>query len=123
MADTIETFFTELGSGNQPPLPARCHGTIRFDLTGDGKVEHWYVVLDDAGISVSGSDRPAEMVVRGARTLFERIVHGEIGIVAAAFAGQIQIEGRWDLLAVFRRYCATPPGAHDPRQPAGRRSP
>lgn len=122
MADLIECFFTGLATHPGPLMPEKFTATLRFDLTQDGKVvEHWYVTINRGEISVSQDDRNADVMTTVERETYERIITGEIGIVAAIFSNQVQVEGDVALLVTFKRFYRSPPGTRDPRRVAAQR--
>lgn len=122
MADLIESFFTGLATHPGRSMPEKFTATLRFDLTCRGTVtEHWYVAIRRGEISVSHEERDADVVTTVERETYEQIVNGEIGIVAAIFANQAQVEGDVALLVTFKRFYRSPAGTRDPRRVAAQR--
>jgi hypothetical protein len=117
LSDIITSFFERLGGRGHEPLLERQRGTIRFDVLGDRRVDHWFVVLDRGEISVSHSDADADCVIRTDRSALEGIVSGNVNTVAAFLRGQVALEGDLELLVFFRRMFPGPPDARGPARP------
>ena len=101
--------------GHEPRLE-NVTGTLRFDIAHDDRIDHWFVEIEDADVSVSREEREADCVVRIDKPVFDRLVKGETSALAAWLRNQVKIRGRFSLLRLFERLYPGPPGARDPRQ-------
>jgi len=109
MDDETATFFTDLGRRGHEPLLEKAEGSIRFDLAGDGKVEHWLVRLDGGAVAVSRRRASADCVVRAEKTLFDAVARGDANAMTAALRGELTFEGDPELLARFQRVLPASP--------------
>jgi putative sterol carrier protein len=109
MADATTEFFEELAARGHEPLLEKATGSIRFDLTDNGRRSRWLVELDKGDIAVSHRNVKADCVVRGEKGLFEAIASGEENAVAAFLRGAIGIDGNRQLLVLFQRVFPAPP--------------
>lgn len=122
MADLVEEFFAGLAAHPGRLMSEKFTGTLRFDLTRQGRVvEHWYVAIDRGEISVSHDTREADAIMITERETYQRIITGEIGIVAAIFSNQVGVMGDVALMVAFKRFYLPPPGTRDPRKAAVQR--
>jgi predicted lipid carrier protein YhbT len=101
--DETATFFQELGRRGHDPLLEKANGTIRFDLGGDGKLEHWLVRLDGGAVTVSRRRARADCVARADKALFDAFARGEANAMAAVLRGELTFDGDPELLVRFQR--------------------
>ncbi|MCO1598978.1 SCP2 sterol-binding domain-containing protein [Micromonospora sp. RHAY321] len=112
MAEHLE----QLGSGRRTDLPETTAGTLRLDACDDGHSEHWYLTVDDQHVRVTRSSSDAELVVRGDRTVFDRLASGETHLSAALLRNEVTVQGNIRLLMLLRRIFPGPVGARHPRE-------
>ncbi|MDI1463680.1 SCP2 sterol-binding domain-containing protein [Catellatospora sp. KI3] len=115
MTDPTEQFFTELVAHGRHPLLQTTTGTIRFDVTGTGRTEHWHARIDKGHVQVTRGDDTADCVVRVERALFDGIVTGHVNTMAATLRGQVEVEGELHLIVMLQRLFPgrpTPQPAH-----------
>jgi putative sterol carrier protein len=109
MADATTTFFEELAARGHEPLLEKANGSIRFDLTDDGRRSRWLVEIEKGDVSVSHRNARADCVVTGEKALFDAIAKGRENAVAAFLRGEIGIAGNRQLLVLFQRVFPGPP--------------
>ena len=102
-ADTAGEFFRGLAERGREPLLQNVSGTLRFDLTDEERVEHWYVDIKNGDVAVSRQDAEADAVVRTAKPLFEGITTGRVNAMAAALRGALVPQGNLALVVSFQR--------------------
>jgi putative sterol carrier protein len=110
MADASTQFFTGLGERGHEPLLEKATGSLRFDLTEDGRRARWLVEIDHGDISVSHRNAKADCVIRAEKAVFDRVAAGRENAVAAVLRGQIEVDGSRHLLVLFQRVFPAPPG-------------
>jgi SCP-2 sterol transfer family len=116
MSNPTVEFFQNLSARGSEPSLANFTGTLRFDVTEDGRAEQWWVRIDRGVVRVStggaGTDpERADCVMETARTVFDRIVTGEVNAMAALLRGDLVAEGDPELLVAFQRLFPTGPKA------------
>jgi hypothetical protein len=120
-ARNIEGFFDGLAAAEQPPLHD-VEGTVRFDLTDNGSVEHWLLKIDHGQVGVSRRNGRADAVLGAEQALFGQVVTGDANAMTAALRGQLRMEGDPLLTVAFGRVLPGPPGGHTTLPPVGRRA-
>lgn len=115
MPDSVVQFFEELGERGHEPLFEGVDGTLRFDITQAGQVEHWFVEIRNGDVRVSREVAAADCVVHTDRTVFRGFVTGQMNAMAAWLRGLMWAEGNIVMQRLFDRAFPGPPGAHDPR--------
>jgi putative sterol carrier protein len=109
MTDATTEFFEQLEARGHEPLLEKARGTVRFDLTDDGRRARWLVEIDKGDVAVSHKNVKADCVVSVDKALFDRIASGRENAMAAALRGQVGIEGDRELLVWFQRLFPAPP--------------
>lgn len=115
MGEPTDRFFDNLATHGQHALPAKCDGTIRFDLNEGGRTEHWLVTIQHGDVGVSRRIAEADCIVHIGQALFDRMVAGEEYWSPPIFRGALVAEGDLRLFTAFRTLFPGPPGAHHPR--------
>ncbi|MCZ7526358.1 MAG: SCP2 sterol-binding domain-containing protein [Acidimicrobiia bacterium] len=111
-------FFEELAHRGHEPLLRRLSGTIRFDLTGGRRTEHWYVTVRKGDVAVSRQDAEADAILRTDRALFDDLATGRANAMAATLRGAMQPEGDVGLIVSFQRLFPGPArGAREGTRP------
>jgi putative sterol carrier protein len=103
------TEFLETLSQSDQPLLETTTGTVRVDLTKNGKVERWLIAIDRGHVDVSHRRAKADCTIRAPSALFDRIARGEENAFAAALRGDVLIEGDSKLLVRLQRVLPSPP--------------
>ena len=103
MADSVTTFFKDIGGRGHEPLLEKARGTLRIDLTDGRKAGHWHVSFDRGDISVSRRNAKSDCIFRTDRALFDQIVRGEANAVTAVLRGEAAAEGDLELLFLLQR--------------------
>jgi putative sterol carrier protein len=103
MGDETATFFEDLGRRGHDPLLEKAKGTIRFDLIGDGRLEHWLVRLDGGAVAVSRGRARADCVARADKALFDALARGDANAMTAVLRGELTFDGDPELLVRFQR--------------------
>jgi putative sterol carrier protein len=116
MVDATADFFADLGRAGTVPLLAKASGSLRFELRESKGVEHWRVDVRKGDVTVSHRAGPADCVVWGPKSLFEKLAAGRENAMAAVLRGALTVEGDMDLLLAFQRILPGPPR----RGPTGR---
>ena len=110
MADATTRFFDRLGGGDPRPALGRATGSLRFDLQGAGRTEHWRVDMRRGAVAVSQAAGPADCVVRTDAAMFEDLARGRANAMAATLRGEVVLDGDPALLVRFQRLFPEPTG-------------
>ena len=119
MADPTRAFFEGLAAKGHEPMLASFSGSLRFDLSGGERTEHWHVDLKRGDVAVSHNDHDADVVLSTDRTTFDAVLAGETNAMAALLRGTVTVRGKFILLLAFQRLFRGSPGAHDELPTAG----
>jgi putative sterol carrier protein len=103
VTDATTEFFAELNRRGHEALLEKVTGTMRFDLSHDTGIDHFFVSVGRGDVVVSDEDSQADCAVRLERTLFDGIVNGEANAMAAVLRGALVFEGDPELLLSFQR--------------------
>ncbi len=117
--DVTVEFFDELASRGHEPLLRKVTGSARFDVVAGERNERWLVTIDKGDIRVSRGDAAADSVVRASKASFDRLVAGELNLMAAVLRGELAIEGDPRLLVGLQRLFPRPQGGRTQRHAAG----
>jgi putative sterol carrier protein len=109
MGAATSGFFEELSKRGHEPLLETTTGTVRVDLTRNGKVERWLLSIDKGDVDVSHRRGTTDCTIRAPAALFDRIATGEENAFAAALRGEVVIEGDSKLLVRLQRLFPSPP--------------
>lgn len=109
--DPISDFFAVLAEPVHLATFERESATIRFDVSDDKDVQHWYVTVTDGDVEVTRRNSPADAIVRVRRPDFEQIVTGRMNAQAALLRGIVSCEGSVGALMMFQRCLPGPPGS------------
>jgi hypothetical protein len=120
MADPVAEFFEVLGQRGHDPLLLNISGTIRFDVSRGRRVDHWLVALRNGDIEVAHRNGDADCVVSGDLALFEGMITGRNGGLAAVLRGALWVTGEPELLIHMLRLLPGPPSR---QEPPGRHAP
>ncbi|PZF95123.1 SCP2 sterol-binding domain-containing protein [Micromonospora deserti] len=115
MSDATAQFFAQLGRHGHERLLRKTSGTIRFDLTRPGGVDHWLVTITHGQVRVSREKAAADAVIGADEQLFERMARGEVKPLPAWLRNDITAEGRFRFVLLLERLFDPPPGARHPR--------
>jgi hypothetical protein len=112
MADATQDFFRGLAQrGHDRRLTAIHQGSVRFDISRDGQVDHWLVSIAKGDITVSEQETGGDAVVRADRAVFDRIASGEAYFLTSVLRGEATVEGSPRLFATVRRLFPPPPAS------------
>ena len=105
MKSSTVAFFEELGRRGHEPLLERVRATVRFDVGDEASVGHRLLTIDRGDIRVAPQDgpAPADCVVIVGEDLFEEIVGGRTGAMAAFLRGALLVEGDPEVLVLVQR--------------------
>ena len=117
--DPTAVFFDELGSRRHEPLLRKVSGSARFDLVTGHRTERWLLSIDKGDIRVSRESVPADSVLRVEKASFDRVVVGELNLMAAVLRGEVVVEGDPRLVVRLQRLFPRPDTGRAQRQPAG----
>ena len=101
--DPTATFFENLGSQGYEPVLAHIDGTVRFDVAGGDRIEHWFVTIHKGEIAVSRKRARADAVINLEKSLSDEILSGKTNAIARLLRGQIHIEGDLTLIMQLQR--------------------
>ena len=85
-------------------------GSIRFDLTRDGRTEHWRVEFRRGTMTVARDGSAADCVIRGDASVFDDLARGRANAMATMLRGQLVADGEAELLTRFQRLLPAPTG-------------
>jgi putative sterol carrier protein len=108
MTGPTEEFFNELNRRGYEPLVARVHGTLRFEVTHNGKSDMHRLAIDRGHITVSHDGGRADCVIRSDRAVLDAIVSGRMNAMAALLRGALAAEGDPEMMVIFQRLMAPP---------------
>ena len=83
MTDPVEEFFDGLAERGYEPLLQHNSGSIRFDVTDGGAVDHWRVTIDQGKVTVGRDDTAADTVVVQDRAVLLDAIQGRQNLVIA----------------------------------------
>jgi len=112
-------FFDELGSRGHEPLLRKVTGSARFDVVAGQRTERWLVTIDKGDIRVSRGNAAAGSVLRADKASFDRVVAGQLNLMAAVLRGEVAVEGDPRLLVRLQRLFPRPQGGRAQRLAAG----
>jgi hypothetical protein len=115
MSDATEDFFDELGRRGHQRLLTKTTGTIRFDVTNDHGVDHWFVSISKGEVRVSKEERDADTLIRTDHEFFGRMARGEARPLPAWLRNDIISEGEFRFVVLLERLFPPMPGAAHPR--------
>jgi putative sterol carrier protein len=110
MADATTEFFEALEARGHEPALKKASGSMRFDLTDNGRKTRWLVEIDHGDIAVSHRNAKADCVIRADKSLFEDIATGKANAVAAVLRDELVIDGNPELVVLFQRMFPGTPG-------------
>jgi hypothetical protein len=103
MKPSSAAFFDELGRHGHEPLLERVTSTVRFDIGDEASVDHRLLRIDRGDIAVTSDDVPADCTVIIDDALFNQIIGGRTGAMAAFLRGALIIEGDPEVLVLVQR--------------------
>ena len=106
--DPTIAFLEELAARGHDPLVHGANGTLRLDLSDDGDVDRWYVVLSKGDIKVARRGGKADAVLRVDRSLFDGMAQGTVNAMAALLRNVLHVEGDLGLVTLFARLLPGP---------------
>lgn len=110
-SDPISEFFASLAAPGYIATFAGESATLRFDVTGRGKMQHWYVTISNGNVAVTRDNSPADAIVRIDRPHLEAIVLGQLNAQAAMLRQVLAVEGSMAALMMFQRCLPGPRGS------------
>jgi hypothetical protein len=117
MENATRDFFRSLARrGHDRRLTEIHHGSVRFDLSRDGHVDHWLVSISEGVISVSEQGTGGDAMVRADQAVFDRIATGEAYFLTSVLRGEAAVEGDPRLFAIVRRLFPPPPASRAARR-------
>ena len=118
-SDLTAEFFDELASRGHEPLLRKVTGSARFDVVAGERTERWLVTIDKGDVRVSRGNAPADSVLRANKASLDRIVAGQLNLMAAVLRGELAVEGDPRLLVRLQRLFPRPQGGRTHQQAAG----
>jgi putative sterol carrier protein len=103
VSNATDEFFDGLTRRGHEPLLQKATGTMRFDVTDQGKTAQWTVAVVKGDISVSRENGEVDCVLRADKQVFEGMVSGEINPMAAVLRGTVDVTGDLELIVLFQR--------------------
>jgi putative sterol carrier protein len=102
-ADSTAEFFDELASRGREPLLRKVTGSARFDLVAGDRTDRWLLSIDQGDIRVSRGNDAADSVLSVSKESFDRLVVGELNLMAAVLRGEVAVEGDPRLIVRLQR--------------------
>lgn len=118
MTDSTADYLRHLEDRPHRNLADTTSGTLRLDIQGEGRTDHWYLTIDHQRVRVTRSARDADLLVRGTQEVFDRLVDGRTHVAVSLLRGEVEVEGNLRLLMTLRRLFRGPAGARHPREAA-----
>ncbi|GAA0377537.1 hypothetical protein GCM10009541_19970 [Micromonospora gifhornensis] len=118
MTEAIEQFFATLPARAPQLLRSSLTGTLRIDLTDDGRTEHWVLRIRPGALDIDRGLAEADAIWYSSVDLFDRLVTGRSQAIAALFRNESTFSGRVTLFLAFRLFFPPAPGTRDPREVA-----
>ncbi|MEW2386124.1 SCP2 sterol-binding domain-containing protein [Micromonospora sp. NPDC047707] len=115
MVNLTRRFFDTLDRRGHEDVLAGIEGTLRFDLSHDGDIEHWTVAIRYGALHLTQEWHEADCVVQTTRSLFDRFASGAANPWSAWLRYQIRIRGKFILFSYFARLFPGPSDARHPR--------
>jgi putative sterol carrier protein len=105
MRTSTAAFFEELGRRGHEPLLERVSASVRFDISDGASVDHRLLHIDRGHIRVTSDDAEvsADCAVIIDDALFDGIINGRTGAMAAFIRGALLIEGDPEVLVLVQR--------------------
>jgi hypothetical protein len=103
MTDPVEEFFNGLAERGYEPLLQHNSGSIRFDVTDGGAIDHWRVTIDQGKVTVGRDDTAADTVAIQDRAVLVDAIQGNQNLVIALWLGQVGVSGNSERLVSFQR--------------------
>jgi hypothetical protein len=110
-SDPISEFFASLAAPGYIATFAGESATLRFDVTGGAKMQHWYVTISNGNVAVTRDNGAADAIVRIDRPYLEDIVRGRLNAQAAMLRQVLAVEGSMAALMMFQRCLPGPSGS------------
>jgi putative sterol carrier protein len=115
VTEATARFFEELDRRGHEPRLEKVTGTLRIDLHEGTHTDYWLLEIDRGDVTVRPDQRDADAVMGASPELFERLVRGETGAVAAILRGALTVSGNLQLILRLERLFPGPPDARGPR--------
>jgi predicted lipid carrier protein YhbT len=123
MTDAIAQFFDGLAARGHEPMLEKTTGTLRFDVVEGKRTDRWFLTVKKGDLTVSRRNVAADLVIRGERPLFEKMVRGKANALAAVLRGSLTIDASSregaELLVLFQRLLPRPRDARSKGRAAG----
>ncbi|MEH0973343.1 SCP2 sterol-binding domain-containing protein [Micromonospora sp. CPCC 205546] len=120
MADATEDFFHGLARrGHDRRLRSIDEGSVRFDISHDGRTDHWLVSIDKGDIRVDEEATGGDAVVAADRAVFDRIASGEAYFLTTVLRGEAAVAGSPRIFASVRKLFPPPPTSGRTRRREG----
>ncbi|MGC4763896.1 SCP2 sterol-binding domain-containing protein [Micromonospora sp. DT46] len=122
MADATQDFFHGLARrGHDRRLRSIDEGSVRFDISRDGRTAHWLVSIEKGDIRVTEEATGGDAVVEADRAVFDRIASGEAYFLTTVLRGEAAVAGSPRLFATVRKLFPPPPTSRPARHGGGGR--
>jgi hypothetical protein len=110
-SDPISEFFASLAAPGCIATFAGESATLRFDVSSDSKMQHWYAAISNGNVVVTHDNSPADAIVQIERPYLEDIVTGRLNAQAAMLRQVLTVEGSMAALMMFQRCLPGPRGS------------
>ena len=98
-SDLTAGYFNSCAAGHEPFRNVT--GSARFDVVAGQRTERWLVTIDKGDMRVSRGERAAGSVLRADKASFDRVVAGELNLMAAVLRGEVAVEGDAEIGEMF----------------------
>jgi putative sterol carrier protein len=109
-SDPTAKFFDDLGRRGHEPLLKKATGSARFEVVDGKRTRRWLLTVEKGDVRVSRRNARADATLRTGKKSFDRIVAGELNLVAAVLRGEVAIQGDPRLLVLLQRLFPRPSG-------------
>jgi putative sterol carrier protein len=107
MSETVQDFFTALGTRRYEPLLHSVSGTVQWNIEGEG---HWNVVIAKGALTVNRDNVEPDSILSCSKDTFLALAKGVQNPLTALLQGKLALQGNIGLAQVFQRVFENQPG-------------
>jgi putative sterol carrier protein len=107
MSETVQDFFTALGTRRYEPLLHSVSGTVQWNIEGMG---HWNVVIAKGALTVNRDNVEPDSILSCSKDTFLALAKGVQNPLTALLQGKLALQGNIGLAQVFQRVFENQPG-------------
>ena len=106
MSETVQGFFTALGTRRYEPLLHSVSGTVQWNIEGEG---HWNVVIAKGALTVNRDTVAPDSLLSCSKETFLSLAKGAQNPLTALLQGKLALQGNIGLAQVFQRVFESQP--------------